>query len=76
MFTVEIRVNGTLIAHVYGRNAGDARTEGLTQYFYEMYRTEDRKVITGSVEHMRELGIESLIARILVDAMTSDGAYL
>jgi hypothetical protein len=69
MFTVEIRVNGTLIVHVYGRNAGDARKPDFKHYFYELYRTEDRKVITGSVEYKRETGIEALIVNILADAM-------
>jgi hypothetical protein len=72
MFTVEIRINGTLIAHVHGRNAGDARSDGLTQYFYELYRTGERKLITGGVEHKREAGIEALIVKILADALVSE----
>jgi len=72
MFTIEMRVNGTLIAHVYGRNVGDGRSEGLTQYFYELYRAGNRKLITGDVEHKRENGIEALVVKILADAMVSE----
>jgi len=72
MFTVEIRINGTLIAHVYGRNVGSGSKQGLTHYYYELYRTGNRNLITGDVEHKRDNGIEALIVKVLADAMVKD----
>ena len=65
MFTTEIRMNGTLLAHVYGRNVGRDGEETL--YTYEYYETESRQVRTGEVKHVCEEGIRKLIILILED---------
>lgn len=65
MFTFEIRINGSLIAHIYGRNLG---TKGpKSEYCYEYYQVENRELVEGKVKHAREDGIETLIQVILKD---------
>lgn len=64
MFTVEIRINGTLISHIYGRNIAPL-PNGKSRYEYEYYEAESRKVQTGTVEHRREDGLRSLVTEIL-----------
>jgi len=66
MFTVEIRINGTLIGHIYGRNMG-RNPGGKTRYDYEYYEPELPNVRKGSVMHERDGGIRPLIAAILAD---------
>ena len=65
MFTFEIRINGSLIAHIYGHNEGS--TPKGDRYRYEYYETESRKLVTGEVTHRRERGIRPLVAAILND---------
>lgn len=64
MFTVELKINGTMIGHIYGHNEG-LEDEGLTKYSWEYYRIESRKVTSGTVLHHRDDGLESLVAKIL-----------
>lgn len=66
MFTVEIRINGAMIAHIYGRNIAPL-PNGKTRYEYEYYEAETRKVQNGCVEHLREAGIVPLVSSILED---------
>ncbi len=68
MFTVEIKINGSMIGHVYGRNVGD--TPKGSQYDYEYYDVENRKIVGGKILHKRERGIKALIASILADTET------
>lgn len=69
MFTVEIRINGTLINHIYGRNMGSTQDGyGPDKYSYEMYMPESRGVKRGEVLHEREDGIQKLVRLILEDA--------
>ena len=63
-FTVEIKINGSMIAHIYGRNIAPV-PGGKTRYEY--YQVENRKVKNGCVVHKRELGIVPLINSILSD---------
>jgi hypothetical protein len=64
MFTVEIKVNGSLIGHIYGRNmSGDK--DGKCWYNYEYYEPETRHVMKGTVPHKREDGIRALVTTIL-----------
>ena len=65
MFTVEIKINGSLIGHIYGHNEGP--TPDGDRYRYEYYETEKRKVVNGEVVHHRADGIRPLIAAILSD---------
>jgi hypothetical protein len=66
MFTVEIKINGTMIGHIYGHNEGDL-ANGKCKYRYEYYEIEKRKVRNGMVEHARTDGIRQLVAAILND---------
>jgi len=66
MFTVEIRINGAMIAHIYGRNIAPL-PNGKTRYEYEYYEAETHKVQNGCVEHLREDGIVPLVSSILDD---------
>jgi hypothetical protein len=65
MFTVEIRINGSLIGHIYGHNEGE--NNGITKYSYEYYRPDSNKLVCGETFHKREAGIEKLIELILRD---------
>lgn len=65
MFTVEIRINGSMIGHIYGHNEGD--TADGCKYRYEYYEPETRKLIKGNIEHKRSKGIRQLITQILND---------
>jgi hypothetical protein len=68
MFTVEIKINGTLINHIYGRNEGPSHDGLGDQYRYELYEVETRQVNNGRVTHKRSDGINKLVAAILLDA--------
>jgi len=65
MFTVEIKINGALISHIYGHNQGDS-PKGC-KYRYEYYETETRKIVNGTVIHARQKGIRELVNAILSD---------
>ena len=67
MFTVEIKINGSLIGHIYGHNEG-IEESGDTKYTFEYYRPDSRKLINGNVLFKREDGIEKLISKILSQA--------
>jgi hypothetical protein len=54
-----------MIGHIYGRNLG--QKDNKTEYLYEYYKPENRKVIVGNVLHKREDGIEKLLSIILKD---------
>jgi len=64
MFTVEIKINGSLIAHVYGHNTG-RMTGGKSDYDWHYYSTEKGTVISGQLSHFRVLGMNALIGDIL-----------
>lgn len=71
MLTVEIKVNGALIGHVYAVNEGkkiSGRTlfpiTGECAYRWEHYRP-DAGVCTGRLKHRREDGAEALVSKIL-----------
>jgi len=66
MFTVEIKINGSLIGHIYGHNEGVDKNNN-TEYTYEYYRPESRKLVNGKILFRREDGIENLICSILED---------
>jgi hypothetical protein len=66
MFTVEIKINGSMISHVYGHNEGlDPEGSGDTVYRWEYYHPSSRELKHGQVLHHRDEGIEPLICKIL-----------
>jgi len=67
MFTVEIRINGSLITHIYGHNEGTV-PGGKDQYRYEVYHVEERALVNGTVKHHYGEGITKLVQLILKDA--------
>jgi hypothetical protein len=68
MFTVEIKINGALIAHIYGRNITSSDHPAAKDlYQYEYYQTETHKVQNGKVAHARDAGIIPLVSLILKD---------
>jgi len=64
MFTIEVRVNGTLISHVCGRNTGTVPDKG-DSYAYELYSPETQEVIRGTTCHHRSDGLNALAGKIL-----------
>ena len=63
MFTVEIKINSALVAHIYGVNEADG-AEG-SQYRYDLYNVADRTVKAGMVSHDPEDGVLALVKKIL-----------
>lgn len=66
MFTVEIKINGSLIAHVYGYNKSVPGPKD--SYYYELYSPEKHSLEKGQVTHLRSDGILALVETILHDA--------
>jgi len=64
MFTAEIKMNGSMIYHIYGHNEGLV-DDGQTLYTYDMYDVERHKLKKGTVEHWRDDGIKPLLIKIL-----------
>jgi len=68
MFTVELKINGSMIGHIYGHNEGVRASDAEgDRYRYEYYRPETRRVHNGEITHVRSEGIEKLVALILMD---------
>ena len=72
MFTIEGRINGTLIWVCYGHNKGIASVAGykktLCEYDYEFHHIGAGKPTeTGSVKYVRENGLTNLFLMILAD---------
>lgn len=67
VFTVEIKVNGTLVGHINGENVSDIK--GLSTYNYEYYEVDSiaLKLVNGRVKHNHKNGIRALIKKVLED---------
>ena len=65
MFTVEIKINGTMIQHIYGHNEDELNDKGEDKYTYDMYDVQKHGLSQGVVWHKREGGIKELIIKIL-----------
>ena len=68
MFTVEIRINGSLVSHIYGVNVTDSHpiNNGKgDRYDCQVYDVEKRASRDVSVRHHRRDGINALVAKIL-----------
>jgi len=63
MLTAEIKVNGSLIAHMYIVNEGSFDGENA-KYRYEIYHPDDG-IIKGKMSHVRSDGALELIRLIL-----------
>jgi hypothetical protein len=73
MFTVEIKVNGSIVNAIDAHNTGRINADGLTRYDYRMARfpIDQRLVQThhGNVHHRREDGIERLVEKIIAHSL-------
>ena len=71
MFTIEIKINGSMIGHIYGRNIGYTEdcgpNEHMMNYTYEYYEPETREIKSGRVKHERTDGARRLVQLILED---------
>jgi len=69
MLSVEIRVNGEMIVHVYGRRlcGSDDYSDEPCLYSYRLYRPSPGVVRDGTVLHTRSGGAEVLVRKILED---------
>ena len=65
MFTAELRINGTLIGHIYGQNVGGSASDG--NYKYEWYEPTLHRIVEGRVAHKRKDGLRKLVRLILED---------
>lgn len=65
MFTAEIKVNGVLVAHIYGRNITDNHRATLSLYEAQIIEVGENKVSKFHVEHNRADGLTKLIEAIL-----------
>lgn len=72
MFTAEIRINGTLLTHIYGHNSG--LTDAKRRHIYDVtcYSVETQKTATFQVNHERKLGINKLLSQILEELDTRE----
>ena len=69
MLSVELKINGMLIYHIYARNVS-SKDFGECNYLYEFYEIESREVKNGEVSHFRQDGLSKLVAKILEDMET------
>ena len=72
MFSVETRINGILISHVYGKNIThtllDHKEEGDV-YSYTYTETETGYSCSGTILHKRKDGLTQLVSTIMLDVL-------
>jgi hypothetical protein len=64
MFTLELRINGALIGHIYGRNI-KVLSKDKCKYKYEYYEPGNKETFKGEIVHDRKKGIRALVCGIL-----------
>lgn len=68
MFTIEYRINGALIAVLYGHNEGVVRLDGnadaICRYTWRYTEVDTGRMVSGEIEHLRPLGLLPLATRI------------
>ena len=72
MFSVEIRVKGTLTHHIYGQNVGEV-DDNANLYNYVLYCVEGHGVTSGTVQHVRKSGLTKLVKLIIDDVTLKEG---
>ena len=67
MITAEIKINGTLLGHLYAYNTGikSELDTDVYRYNYEYYKVGEGKVTIGSITHSRADGAEKLISLLM-----------
>lgn len=71
VFTVELKINGTLVAHLYGVNKGPVvskETDDFGVYHYHYYDVSTGKAINNTIRHRRSEGLRNLVVACLEDA--------
>lgn len=63
MFSAEIKINGIMIAHIYGHNTSEL-IDGQCKYKYEVYRP-NKAFVKGDVLHKRSDDILQLLKKII-----------
>jgi len=66
MISVELKVNGVMVGHIYGRNVQQVGADEYL-YKYEYYEPEKHATKRGKVVHKKSDGIRELIRIILED---------
>ena len=68
MFSVEVKINGVLIGHLYGHNNGYMESDVLSGeclYSYEYYEPgKGKEVKRGNITHKRDDGMVKLLSKI------------
>ena len=68
MFSVEVKINGVLIGHLYGHNNGHMESDALSDkclYSYEYYEPgTGKEVKRGNITHKRDDGAAKLVSEI------------
>lgn len=67
MFSVEIRINGNLVSHLYGQNMIDIDDDKKCRYRYVYHRVDKLDSTEGNVSHKHDDGIEKLLQIVLKD---------
>ena len=70
MFSVDLKINAILIAHLYGHNKGPVLADpDICSYYIEYHRIgeskESPKVVSRLISHLREDGLEKLVIKSL-----------
>ncbi len=65
MMTLEVRINGTLIGHVYLRRTQTDRLKNIAVYEYEVYSPGDGVIASGHLEHPYPDNAFRLTAKVL-----------
>lgn len=65
MFSVEIKVNSQLTAHIYGRNIGTKTQGDDYEYEFRYYEPETGILTSDIITHKHEYGINALVLKIL-----------
>ena len=69
MFTIEIKINGAMVGHVYGRNVGQVfPTTKECLYTIEYYKPDlgpEQRILKMEVSHNPDDGIEALLQAII-----------
>lgn len=66
MFETDIKINGVIVAHIYGYNSVCVN-KNVYNYFFRYYEPDTGFIQEGSVLHKRDDGIYILISKILLE---------
>lgn len=73
MLSAELKVNGVLVAHLYGHNKGFTDPDGNYVYFWELYEVGKSKVSSGTLTHSRPDGLIVLVQKMLSEHIDLQG---